>query len=95
MTGPPSTRRSIAFDPTPYGTLDALYDRDPRVAAALDQAVDWIESDPPDSRAKRRRFTNGMWAITVRAAGQEWVILWEEPAPNAPVVRHIGEATSI
>lgn len=87
--------RAMLLDPAPADVLTALHSRQPRVADAVEDALDWVEADPPDPRAKRRRFTNGMWGITVRAAGQEWLVIWEEPTPNQPFVRHIGEATSL
>ena len=82
--------RSLNLDPIPYDTLEGLWDRLPKVAEAIEEALDWIEADPPDPRAKRRRFTNGMWAITTMTGDEEWLIIWEEPTPDRPVIRHIG-----
>jgi hypothetical protein len=65
------------------------------LADAVEEALDWIEADPVDPRATRRRFSNGIWVIAVRRGDQAWTILWEEPAPGHPVVRHIAETTSI
>jgi hypothetical protein len=85
----------VLLDPHPEDTLTSLHLSHPRIADAVEDALDWVEADPPDPRAKRRRFTNGMWAITVHAVGQEWLVIWDEPTANRPVVRHIGEATSL
>jgi hypothetical protein len=94
VTGTPA-HRALTLDPHPEDTLTSLHMAHPRIADAMEDALDWIEADQPDSRAKRRRFSNGMWAITVYAVGQEWLVIWEEPTANRPVVRHIGEATSL
>ena len=83
----------VQFDPAPAETLASLRVRLPRVADGLDEAVDWIEDGDP--RAKRRRFSSGMWAISRVLDGTDWLVLWEEDPPGAAVVRHIGEATSI
>ena len=83
----------VQLDPIPAATLSGLWTRLPRVADGLDEALDWIETGDP--RAKRRRFTTGMWAITRVLAGTESLLLWEEDPPGVAIVRHIGEATSI
>jgi hypothetical protein len=83
----------VQFDPAPAETLTSLWARLPRVADGLDEAVDWIEAG--DARARRRRFSNGMWAISRVLGGTEWLVLWEEDPPGVAVVRHVGEATSI
>jgi hypothetical protein len=85
----------VLLDPHPEDTLSSLHLTHPRVAGAVEDALDWVEADPPDPRAKRRRFANGMRAITVHAVGQEWLVIWDEPTANRPVVRHIVEATSL
>jgi len=87
--------RQVFLDPVPAGALDTLWNRNDRVADAVEEALDWIEAEPPDPRATRRRFSNGIWVVTVHAAGEDWTILWEEPDPGRPVVRHIAETTSI
>lgn len=86
--------RELALDPTPAEKLDAVWTRSERVAGRLEEALDWIEADPPDVRAKRRRFSNGLWVIAVREAGEDWTILWED-VEGGPVVRLIDETTSI
>jgi hypothetical protein len=93
VTGPHALR-AVLLDPHPEDTLSSLHATHPRVAGAVEDALDWVEADPPDPRAKRRRFTNDMWAITVHV-GREWLVIWDEPTANRPVVRHIGEATSL
>jgi hypothetical protein len=87
--------RRLLLDPHPDDTIASLWTRLPKTADAIEDALDWIESDPPEPRAKRRRFSNGMWATTVFAEGSQWLIIWEEPEPSRPVVRHIGESTSL
>lgn len=88
-------RRTLHLDPTPDDTLESLWTRLPKVAEAVEEMLDWIEADPPDPRAKRRRFTNGMWAVTRLIGGDEWLVVWEEPEPDHPVIRHIGESISL
>lgn len=87
--------RSLHLDPVPDDTLESLWRRLPKVAEAIEEVLDWIEADPPDPRAKRRRFTNGMWAVTRMVSGEEWLVVWEEPDPGRPVVRHLGESISL
>jgi len=87
--------RSLYLDPAPAEALDRLWGHDERLADAVEEALDWIEADPVDPRATRRRFSNGIWVIAVHAAGQDWTILWEEPEKDHPVVRHLAETTSI
>lgn len=89
------TVRTIELDPQPAETLDALHATQPVVADALEDVLDRIEADPPDPRCKRRHFTNGLWAVTRLSAGSEWLVLWEEDPSGEPVIRHIGESTSL
>lgn len=87
--------RRLSLDPGPSAALDALWSRNERLADAVEEALDWIEADPVDVRARRRSFTNGMWVIAVRAGGEDWTIVWEEETHGEPVVRLIAETTSI
>ena len=86
---------SLELDPGPADALDALWSRSEKLADRIEHALDWIEADPPDPRAKRRRFSNGMWAISVNAAGEDWLVVWEELDPGRPIVRLIAESTSL
>lgn len=85
----------IELDPIPAERLDSLHARLPRVAAAIEEILDWIEADPADIRAKRRRFSNGIWVVVRAVDGDEWIVLWEEDPPGQPVVRFIGESASL
>lgn len=87
--------RQVELDPIPAAELDGLHDAQPKVAAALEECLDWIEAEPVDVRARRRRFSNGMWAIVRTVAGGEWITLWEEDPPGQPVVRFLGETQSL
>jgi hypothetical protein len=87
--------RELELDPIPAGKLDSLHATFPRVADAIEECLDWVEADPVDLRAKRRRFTNGMWVIVRPIADSEWAILWDEIEPGHPVVRFIGETGSL
>jgi hypothetical protein len=86
--------RPVELDPIPAEKLASLHEAQPGVAAALEECLDWIEAEPVDVRARRRRFSNGMWAIVRAAAGGEWLIWWEEDPPGHPVVRFLGETVS-
>ncbi|MHB8341656.1 MAG: hypothetical protein ACYDB7_10855 [Mycobacteriales bacterium] len=85
----------IDLDPVPAEKLTSLHATLPKVAEVIEVALDWIEADPVDPRAKRRRFSNGMRAIVRPAADADWLILWEEDPPGQPVVRFIGETASL
>ena len=85
----------LELDPIPAAALEAQHDRDPAVAASLDECLDWIEADPIDPRAHRRQFSNGIRAIVRVVRGEEWLILWEEDPAGTAVVRFIGQSTSL
>jgi hypothetical protein len=87
--------RHVELDPIPAARLDGLHDSQPKVAAALEECLDWIEAEPVDVRARRRRFSNGMWAIVRPVAGEEWLVLCEEDPPGQPVVRFLGGTQSL
>lgn len=87
--------RRLTLDPIPDETLTALWARNERLAAAVEEVLDWIEADPPDVRAKRRSFTNGMWVVGIRAGGEDWTVVWEEEVSDEPVIRLIAATTSI
>ncbi len=87
--------RALTLDPVPAAKLESLHGTFPVVAAAIEEILDWVEADPVDPRARRRRFTNGMWAVVRLVGGSEWLVLWEEDQPGIPVVRFIGETSSL
>lgn len=87
--------RRLTLDPLPHQALELLWARSENVADAVEEVLDWIEAEPPDVRAKRRRFSNGMWAVNVRVLGEEWTVVWEEETPGQPVVRLLAETSSI
>lgn len=87
--------RELELDPIPADMLESLHATAPHVAERIEECLDWIEVDPPDIRARRRCFTNGMWAIVGSVDGSDWVIFWDEDEPGRPVVRHIGETASL
>jgi hypothetical protein len=87
--------RELELDPIPAEKLDWLHATLPEVAGKIEECLDWIEADPIDPRAKRRRFTAGLWAILRPGAGSEWLLLWDEEQAGRPVVRFIGETTSL
>jgi hypothetical protein len=88
-------KRELWLDPIPDDKLATLELSLPRVAERIDQVLDWIETDPPDPRCKRRRFSNGMWAVSLVVDGVDWIVLWDENEADHPVIRFIGESASI
>ena len=80
---------------TPAEALAGLWARTPVLAEAVEDALDWIERDPPDPRCRRRRFDDGTWAVNVEAAGEAWVLLWREDEPDRPRLLLLAESTSI
>lgn len=82
---------ALELDPVPAAKLDSLHATLLHVAAVIEECLDWIEGD--DLRARRRRFSNGMWFVQRLAAGSEWLVLWEMDGEVA-VVRFIGESSS-
>ncbi len=87
--------RVVELDPAPADRLDSRHERLPRVAAAIEEILDWIEAEPVDVRARRRRFSNGLWVVVCPVEDAEWIVLWEEDPPGSPVVRFIGESVSL
>jgi hypothetical protein len=87
--------RTLELDPIPDDTLEGLRDRLPKAAEAIEEVLDWIERDLPAPQATRRRFTNGMRAITTIVGYEEWLIICDEPEPNLAVIGHIGESASL
>ena len=84
--------REIDFAPEALGALDSAISRDALLGDRLDEALDWIEQTPVDVRAKRRAFASQTFAIEVRVADEEWLILWRENRadPSAPRVLYLG-----
>lgn len=91
----PPELRQLELDPIPAQKLDSLHGSLPQVANLIEECLDWVEAEPVDPRAKRRRFSNGMWAIVRPGAGSDWLILWDEANPDYPVIRFIGETVSL
>jgi hypothetical protein len=55
----------------------------------LDAALDRLEADPVAAPCRRHRFQNiGVWAVSVVASGEEWLIMWEPGETPADVVIH-------
>lgn len=78
----------LILDPDP---ADA-YSRVPLpVAHWADRVFDWIELDPVDPQARRRRFSTGHWAVTARIVDEDWLILWQETEDDLAVVVYLGE----
>ena len=88
--------RTLFLDQQIKSALDRAYDISETLGTRIDDALDAIESDPPDVSVKRRRFAGGQWAVTVRGGGHEWLVIWKETNEEAtkPKVLFLGPATS-
>ncbi len=67
------------------------------LVAHLEDAIDLIVTG--DRRARQHRLTSpavptGAWLITVRHAGQTWVIIWSEIAQGLAKVHGISTSTT-
>jgi len=58
---------------------------------AIDDALDVLEADPGDARARRRSFTGGKWGIPARDRTDDWLIVWEQDDQGIVRVRYLGE----
>ena len=89
---------TLYFDFDADAALTRL-ERDPQrraLAAAMDRVLLRLETHPGDASLRRNRFTNGLWAISVSASGEDWFVLWE-PHPDeadSVVVQYVGPAPS-
>jgi hypothetical protein len=51
-----------------------------------------LATDPTDPTLRRRRFSNGIWAVTVWANNDEITVLWDgEDLPESVIIRYIGK----
>ena len=87
-------RRGAVLEPSAQAALDAAWMRSEAIGERLEEALDWIEASPPDPRSRRRRFSSGIWAISIVAAGGDWLILWEDH-PDTPQVWFVGESAAL
>ena len=92
----------MTIDPEPQEYLEAQYDRDPVLAARIDDFLDVLEDDPHDpeihKRAHALRDANGEYfsAATVRSAVSEAMVFWREETDDSTVlvrVIYIGDNT--
>lgn len=59
----------------------------------LTEMLDLLERDPRDRRLRRRRFVDPpVWAVTVLAGREDYVLLWNLNQEQEPVVIYIGRA---
>jgi hypothetical protein len=63
-----------------------------RLLDAVDDALDLLEEDPGDKRCRARSFSGGLWGIPVRDGSGDWLLIWEQDAEQADMirVRYIG-----
>jgi hypothetical protein len=85
----------IEFDREALRQLEAL-EADPtkgRLAKAVNELLDLLETDPGDRRLRRHRFQSPpLWHVRVDSEKETWSILWE-PHPHEPdavIVHYLG-----
>lgn len=62
------------------------------VQALEERVFRLLARDPGDPVLRRRRFTNGLWAVTVWVGDDEMSVLWDgEDLPKSVTVRYIGK----
>ena len=81
------------FIPSALDALDAAAVRNPTLGERLDEAIDWIEEDPPNVRALRRAWSGGRFGIDTRGGGEDYLIIWEDA--TAPTVLYVGDLASL
>ncbi len=62
------------------------------IVQALEERVfRLLARDPSDPVLRRRRFTNGLWAVTVWVGDDEMSVLWDgEDLTETVVIRYVG-----
>lgn len=59
--------------------------------ALEDRVLRPLANGPTDPALRRRRFSNGLWAVTISVGNDEISVLWDgEDLPETVVVRYIG-----
>ena len=73
---------ALESDPTCQGLVQALENRVFRLLAL----------DPTDPSLRRRRFSNGLWIVTVWVGTDEISVLWDgEDVPESVIIKFIGK----
>ena len=81
------------FIPSALDALDSAVARNSKLGERLDEAIDWIEADPVDVRAKRRAWSGGRFGIDVSGGGEDYLIIWEDP--DNPTVLFVGDPANL
>lgn len=82
----------MTIEPDALAHIDALYDRDPVLAARVDDFLDLLEDDPhaPDvhNRAHALKDGNGenFSGASVRSASDDAMILWRTESTGGQIV---------
>ena len=83
----------ILFHPDPDAELTRM-ETDPTrsaITARLMDVLRMLASDPTDSRVRRERFTNGLWATFLAVGSEECAIVWDgEDLPQTTTILYIG-----
>ena len=82
----------VKFDPIPDQVLDKYWDRDQVLANRIEDAIDLIRDG--DTRARRRAFSGGIFAIDTFCGDHGYLVLWEMVHGEA-YVRFIGRSDSL
>jgi hypothetical protein len=63
-----------------------------KVLEKLNVVLALLASDPTDRRLRRIRFQNGLWAVVLRMADDDYTVLWDgDDLPESVTVRFIGQ----
>lgn len=82
----------MEFDPQARGAYDALEKAGELVLLdVIDLALDVLEADPGDRRARRRSFGEGLWGFVVRGRSEDVLLIWElDGERGTAVIRYLG-----
>ena len=84
---------AVELDAQPLQAYAALEKAgDVRLLDAIDDALDLLEADPGDARARRRSFGGGRWGIPAHDRSEDWLVVWERDLASTDmvVVRYLG-----
>ena len=90
-----STVADLIFDEDADAELSKL-ESDPAnksIITALEEKIfRLLAVDPTDPTLRRRRFSNGLWVVTIWVGNEEISVLWDgEDLPETVVIKYVGK----